>query len=399
MNILLVGNGFDLAHGLETKYTDFLNIMKWWENVYRIYRNRKMNEPRSKAFYEKLFENVELIDEKNIDRLDEIIRSNSWVKYYCECGAEIDGWIDFEREIYPVIELFEVVFEADCQTIGNMSDFGEAYIDRSKFNATQLRIASLWGKYIEVTDGAVKVKKPYATVQYGILKKKIIQSLREEFDEFIEAFEIYLVEFLHKQKEIKKLKQIQELKIDVVVSFNYTLTEKLYICHDTNVHHIHGKIREDIHYVKDNGKWSDGSERLNNMVMGVNEQETQNMDFIYFVKYFQRIKKQSGIQYKRYLDIARIKSIKNTDREEYHLYIYGHSLDETDKDILETLIGSRKEDGGFNLLPQKVFFFYYDTTDFEQKVINLIKLFGRPIVEEYLERGIFSMVPTDCMEC
>lgn len=51
------------------------------------------------------------------------------------------------------------------------------------------------------------------------------------------------------------------------------------------------------------------------------------------------------------------------------------------------------------MLPQKVFFFYYDTTDFEQKVINLIKLYGRPIVEEYLERGIFSMVPTDCAEC
>lgn len=28
MNILVIGNGFDLAHGLPTKYTDFLEIIK-----------------------------------------------------------------------------------------------------------------------------------------------------------------------------------------------------------------------------------------------------------------------------------------------------------------------------------------------------------------------------------
>ena len=28
MNILLIGNGFDLAHGLPTKYTDFLEFVK-----------------------------------------------------------------------------------------------------------------------------------------------------------------------------------------------------------------------------------------------------------------------------------------------------------------------------------------------------------------------------------
>jgi len=28
MNILIIGNGFDLAHGLPTKYTDFLEYVK-----------------------------------------------------------------------------------------------------------------------------------------------------------------------------------------------------------------------------------------------------------------------------------------------------------------------------------------------------------------------------------
>lgn len=28
MNIIVIGNGFDLAHGLPTKYTDFLEFVK-----------------------------------------------------------------------------------------------------------------------------------------------------------------------------------------------------------------------------------------------------------------------------------------------------------------------------------------------------------------------------------
>ena len=33
MNILIIGNGFDLAHQLPTKYTDFLNFMKFINRI------------------------------------------------------------------------------------------------------------------------------------------------------------------------------------------------------------------------------------------------------------------------------------------------------------------------------------------------------------------------------
>ena len=32
MNILVIGNGFDLAHGLPTKYTDFLDFIKEFQD-------------------------------------------------------------------------------------------------------------------------------------------------------------------------------------------------------------------------------------------------------------------------------------------------------------------------------------------------------------------------------
>lgn len=32
MNILVIGNGFDLAHGLPTKYTDFLKFVESYKS-------------------------------------------------------------------------------------------------------------------------------------------------------------------------------------------------------------------------------------------------------------------------------------------------------------------------------------------------------------------------------
>lgn len=34
MNILIIGNGFDLAHGLPTKYGDFLDFCKKLKMIY-----------------------------------------------------------------------------------------------------------------------------------------------------------------------------------------------------------------------------------------------------------------------------------------------------------------------------------------------------------------------------
>lgn len=44
MNILVIGNGFDLAHGLPTKYGDFLEWVKAIEQVVRIKNGDTMTD-------------------------------------------------------------------------------------------------------------------------------------------------------------------------------------------------------------------------------------------------------------------------------------------------------------------------------------------------------------------
>lgn len=379
-NVLLAGNGFDLAHGLPTSYNDFFKVMKEWDEFYkeikRYVQDKTIDET---SMYYRYLHNITDIDINNIERLNGIFQNNSWVQYFRECGAEIDGWIDFEREIYPVMELFEFIFNTTYEMTGNIGEpYGNACIKRDNFTPQLRRKARLWKKYIDARGAdTIIIKTSYASMQYGILKKKIIKSLIDEFNEFIEAFEIYLVEFVHKRNDVKMLKQIQEMNINSVVSFNYTLTERLYGIAEKDVHHIHGKIREN-------------PLENNNMVMGVSEQEKQNIDFIYFVKFFQRMQKKSGIRYKM-LTKRKIGDGRYS-KGSYVLHIYGHSLDETDEDILKYMIGDINSRGNLILKPELVNIYYYDDNDFAQKTINLIKLYGRTIVEKELEDRHFKFI-------
>ena len=101
--ILLVGNGFDLAHNLPTKYEHFLFILKNWSEFQQKIEYFKSGKEVAKddKFYT-YFVDIKNLNDDNLKQLDNIIKNNSWVKYFCQCEAEIDGWIDFEKEIYPV---------------------------------------------------------------------------------------------------------------------------------------------------------------------------------------------------------------------------------------------------------------------------------------------------------
>lgn len=112
--VLLVGNGFDLAHGLLTSYNDFLFLMQNWGKFIVKYDEKTVG-----GCCEKYLVNFKNYNCELIKKLDEIIKGNSWVHYFCNCEAEIDGWIDFEKEIYPVMELFEFIFQTKHEMRGH----------------------------------------------------------------------------------------------------------------------------------------------------------------------------------------------------------------------------------------------------------------------------------------
>lgn len=211
--------------------------------------------------------------------------------------------------------------------------------------------ASLLYKYFQasVQDKAISVINPYSSYTYGVLKEKMLEDLKNELDVFIDTFRLYLLEIVDKI-EINMNPIIESIITDAIISFNYTNTERKYKnLERATVYHVHGSIHD-----------------RDSMVMGVDSVEgDSNNDYIYFVKYFQRIRRRIDPNYIKLLNVPAM-----------NVTVYGHSLDRTDEDIIKP----------FLLAAHKVNIYCYDETDYERKVINLIGMLGRDKVEE----GIYN---------
>ena len=107
MNILIIGNGFDLAHGLPTTYKDFLDFVNEFKCYIAHYGNGNTNnyysiESRGKflSCFSRLYNQKKLVYEE----LASHIEHNVWIEHFNAVYEERRkegkiGWIDFESEI------------------------------------------------------------------------------------------------------------------------------------------------------------------------------------------------------------------------------------------------------------------------------------------------------------
>lgn len=277
------------------------------------------------------------------------INSNVWLEYFLQCDMHgEENWIDFESEISEVIQsinqdMGENNFYSNIKRLKNIF-FNEKYTNNVP-------------EYIQATaEEQEKTRKPKITYQ------KLRDILLEDLNKLIRALEIYLTDFVEKIGISKISKDIKELDIDHVLSFNYTNTfEELY-GQERNIEYdyIHGKagIKNTI--------------ESNNMVLGIDEylsddRKNNDIEFIAFKKFYQRIYKETGCKYKEWVDqIERNEHMSPTIL--YKLYIFGHSLDVTDKDILRDLI---LHDNVHTTI------FYHNKDVMGQQIANLVKVIGQ----------------------
>lgn len=101
MDILVIGNGFDLAHGLQTKYADFL---EWLKEIIKIGKlinlsNKKYYSSYDKENYELEKPNFDLVNNKKSEKY--AIRFNDNIKEYIDCGVydNISDYLEY-RDYY-----------------------------------------------------------------------------------------------------------------------------------------------------------------------------------------------------------------------------------------------------------------------------------------------------------
>lgn len=368
MNILVIGNGFDLAHGLPTTYTNFLEFIEAFTGI--------IDNPHIMSCG--YLQNTEKTIYKYLDRLifkdvrikkefEKLIRPNMWIEYFLNNSDYImENWIDFESEISKVIKSLDDDMSAQKSKIGDqVESLSNGYL------AEYYEKNTLVGQSI---DTVIKGDK-----QESITFRKIRDELLEDLNRLIRALEIYLSYYVEKEEVGTLVPDIEKIFFDKVLRFNYTNTyEKLY---DVNklveYDYIHGQsnIKNDI--------------EGNNMVLGIDEYLDENKrnqctDFVAFKKFYQRIYKQTSAVYKDWIDDIRSrkiiqnrqfagfdengsKIIRSVMESHHNLFIFGHSLDVTDKDILRELI---LNDNVYTTI------FYLNKNVMGQQITNLVKIIG-----------------------
>lgn len=381
MNILVLGNGFDLAHNLPTKYEHFL---EWVVAEKDFFEKLK----RQGSSITKDISKVDLTIPENRQKKYDIgrrvphqkevwtnIEKNVWLEYFLQCDMyQKENWIDFESEIKRVIRSIENDMKAQkADTHYNIKNFTETFFQK-KF-----------------------IKDKSENITYG----RLINTLYNDLMRLIRALEIYLAEYIEIEKCDVYSPDISDETFDAIISFNYTYTfSKLYDKnHKLKYDYIHGKAK------------ANNNLDTNNMVLGIDEDDSnildvdRNIDFIGFKKYFQRIFKATGNDYKIWIEEIKKQEEEYNDRKvmykeklkdaytqiladshvykrelktleeekiKHHVYFFGHSMDITDRDIIRDLI-----------LNDTVYvtIYYYaekenDRSELFKKIANLVKVIG-----------------------
>ncbi len=320
MNILVIGNGFDLAHGLPTRYSDFL------ERLLRIKQGDSFpKDDLNSCYYE------ELLD---------LINNNVLIDYYLSvyeklCKTGHDKWVDFEQEMSMLVK--------------NLYKLRHFYTDRNQQHQDVLLIRNALDFFINKA-----CKKNTLTDIQSI--ESLSGLLYDSLNRLIRALEIYLT-LIIPNKEIKPIKQIKDLEVNCLLSFNYTDTFNcLYSHNGVESCFIHGKA------------FLDDTVSNCNLVLGIDEflpegvKDTDN-EFLLFKKFYQRIYKQTDSNYLDWLEEFKPITYNTND-----LFIYGHSLDITDRDVLSKLILAENVN---------THVFYNDKKSLSSQISNLIKVIGQ----------------------
>ena len=385
--ILLIGNGFDIAHGLPTQYIDFLHFInlfmnmknyndtfvKFYEKIIKSYGCKEIVKEYIISIYDKTdFSNpdkeppVHLVHLfKQINSYDQCVdysaffnlEHNFWYKYFNNKKHILAGWVDFESEMSKVIQNIHRI--KTCIELRKIEDISSDLIELMVY---VMDMHDNHNKHMNDCYNTNRPKLTFNPESFDVDNFAIYQNyLVMQLTNFIKGLELYLRIFVENQDigvispEIDTV--VNGVGFDYILNFNYTNTFlKVYsnCVNKTKYCQIHGETN----YEDPN--------QVCNMILGIDDylddsESSKDTFCIPFKKFYQRIHKETDFNY-----INWIEEIEKIDNK--FLYIFVHSLDVTDKDILEKFICIER---------MRTAIYYHDETAFGSQIENLVKVLGK----------------------
>ena len=370
MNILVIGNGFDLAHDLPTSYSDVLNFLyaikstsAWHGGKNKFIDVRLRGKNISKAIYDYSMDafdsrientngnckNSNPIIQEIYDNLDD----NIWYIYlwsiYSQGKMRGINWIDFESEISFIIEQID-------------REEQNLYLPFKKPTQNKDEKSNIFFSLLLSNNYLLSKDKPEG---YQPTFRDFLDKSYKDLRRLVRCIEIYLTEYVEKIPITKVSPDIKGIDVHAVLNFNYTHTYANNYLSDPKIpiHHIHGEVRNSM-------------TAKNNMVLGIDEyhkgkKRDTDTNYNIYKKFTQRIINETGFLYRDWIkniddDYKRFKEqITPGHMDLSEIFIFGHSLDVTDKDVLKDLIYRPNV---------RTTIYYHDKQQQAQQIANLVKL-------------------------
>lgn len=345
--LVIIGNGFDLAHGLKTSYKDFI---RWYFDS--IFSNLKIGEERIKYSDDLLKINIGDPTEPNNSRLYhakeeyEAYKEKPW------------NFLSFLGSISCVSIETEVLLDRIIKNLEDKkwTDIESDYYNLLKNNADYLEVCISLNKQMDflrnklaeyLKSQKTNLQKPEISyiIEEDIKKDDISQSTINEINQFKSDYPDQDYDELYKIKYL------------MVLDFNYTSTTEKYI-ESEFINHIHGSL--------DNPDY---------MIFGYGDemdkyfQELVDKDENELLKNSKSIKYLETSSYRKMLEFIEI--------GKFQVYIMGHSCGTSDRTLLNTIF---EHDNCISIKP-----FYYKWGDDEDTYSEIT----RNIYRNFKDKSLF----------
>lgn len=365
--ILILGNGFDIAMGRKTKYTDFIDFEK------QLFSNP--NE-----------ELLEFLKVKNI-RIEKY-KDNLYLKFINENKATLgDNWSNLEIMISQLADAI-MYFKEKSDLLFQIAPANQFWVLEDK-----LVSENNYSSKVFVARNFISFYKEegWDSLEREVALEKLNNKFIRQLDLLIELLEIYLsyIDFL--DFEVRNIKSkptaldaISDLSNSSVLNFNYTNTSGyLFGTSEKRTHFIHGRIDLIRTF-----------SRINTMVFGIEDKENDvNSDLIPYQKYYQRVVKETGNKFEEFF--RQTIQFPDNDFESYitskNIIVFGHSVDPLDKEIFQKCF-ELAEKGEYLY---RFFYTYFDEPAKRSIIKNLAIILGKEKLIELTGKRNIVFVKSD----
>nr|WP_314496955.1 AbiH family protein [uncultured Chryseobacterium sp.] len=309
--IVLIGNGFDLAHGMKTSYNDFIDDFE--SEIKNTFYHRPLNYNESDDYSDvSVNESSKYYEPSNYGFKKDLsaFKFNNIFFEYVLNRFKAVNYYDLEGFFYDMLKV------ANVNTIAKLNSDFYSFINHLEKYLTKVEAQFKEGVSNIISEISEHIYDP---ILFNELSQEAKRSLARKYDAWStnEACRKVAAERIY--GDFKKANKNFNSETTLLLNFNYTETADLYKKEKTQIINIHGKLNN----IENPIIFGYGDE-LDSQYSII-----ENMNDNRFLEHFKSINYAKTDNYKQVLEYI--------DSDLFQICIMGHSCGNTDRTLLNTI--------------------------------------------------------------